>query len=71
MIKVFFMIFEKYGFQITNLCLLLFLSWKLANNHLRHIANDIKENGIKLEEIDKKLDNTNERVSKLEGKLSK
>lgn len=69
MLRAFLLIFEKYGLQTVNLCLLLFLSYKLANNHLRHIADSIKENSKKLEEIDNKVDKLGERISKVEGKV--
>jgi len=48
---------------------LLFVSYKLANNHLRHIAASIKNNSEKLEKIDTKLDGVVERVATLEGKV--
>ena len=69
MLRFSLMVLEKYGFQATNLCLLLFLSYKLCTNHLRHIGIAIKENGKKLEDIDKKLDSVAERVAKLEGQV--
>ena len=62
------MIFEKYGLGILNLSLLLFVSYKLANNHLKHIANSIKNNSTKLDAMDTKLDGVVERVAKLEGR---
>jgi len=67
MLRILLMIFEKYGLGILNLSLLVFVSYKLANNHLRHIADSIKNNNKKLEEIDTKLDGVVERVAKLEG----
>jgi len=70
MLRMLLMIFEKYGLGMLNLFLLLFVSYKLANNHLKHIADTIKNNGKKLEEIDKKLDKVSERVSKLEGQVN-
>ena len=71
MIRTALLIFEKYGLQTANLALLLFVSWKLANNHLKHIADNIKENSKKLTAIDTKLDGVTERVAKLEGFTSK
>ncbi len=68
MLRFFLMIFDKYGLGILNLGLLVFVSYKLANNHLRHIADNIKENSKKLTEIDTKLDGVTERVARLEGK---
>lgn len=70
MLRVLLMIFEKYGLGILNLFLLVFVSYKLVNNHLKHITDIIKSNGVKLEEIDKKLDKVSERVSKLEGQVN-
>jgi len=69
MLRILLMIFEKYGLGILNLSLLLFVSYKLANNHLRHIAASIKNNSEKLEKIDTKLDGVVERVATLEGKV--
>ena len=70
MLRVLLIIFEKYGLGMLNLFLLIFVSYKLANNHLKHISNIIKDNGNKLGEIDKKLDKVSERVSKLEGQVN-
>ena len=69
MLRAFLLIFEKYGLGILNLSLLLFVSWKLANNHLKHIAASIKNNSEKLEKIDTKLGGVVERVATLEGKV--
>lgn len=69
MLRILLMIFEKYGLGILNLSLLLFVSYKLANNHLRHIANTIKDNSKKLTEIDNKVDKLAERISKVEGRI--
>ena len=68
MLRILLMIFEKYGLGILNLSLLVFVSYKLANNHLKHIAASIKNNSIKLDAMDTKLDGVVERVAKLEGR---
>ena len=69
MYRVILLILEKYGLQVVNLILLIFVSYKLVNNHLKHIAITIKENGNRLEKIDKKVGKLSERISKVEGKL--
>ena len=69
MSRFFLMVLERYGLGVLNLALLAFVSWKLCTNHLFHIANSIKENSKKLEDINKKLDSTVERVAKIEGKI--
>ena len=69
MLRLLLMIVEKYGLGILNLSLLIFVSWKLANNHLAHIAENIKKNSEKLEEIDTKVDDLGQRISKVEGKV--
>ena len=62
-------LFYKYGFNVLNLGLLIFLSWKLFTNHLRHISNAINIVRKKVDNIDKKVDDLSERISKVEGKL--
>lgn len=69
MSRFFLMVLENYGLGILNLSLLGYVSWKLVNNHLRHIADTIKENGKKLEEIADDIVLLKERTSKLEGKI--
>ena len=69
MSRFFLMVLENYGLGILNLSLLGYVSWKLVNNHLRHIADNITTNGKKLVEIAKKLDGVTERVAKLEGRI--
>ena len=69
MFRTLLLILQQYGLQTANLCLLLFLAYKLANNHLKHIADGIKENTKKLTDIDTKLDGVTERVAKLEGRV--
>lgn len=63
---------------IANLGLVGYLFWKLFNNHLSHIQEDIQDTGKKIEdlgtdvkEIDKDVRKLGERVSKVEGKLEK
>lgn len=67
MLRFFLEIFEKYGLQAINLSLLLFVSWKLCTNHLKHISDKLTENGKKLDKLDDKVIKLGERVSKLEG----
>lgn len=69
MFRAILLILQQYGLQTANLCLLIFVSYKLANNHLRHISDAIKNNSTKLEKIDNKVDKLGERISKVEGKL--
>lgn len=70
MSRFFLMILEKYGLGVLNLSLLIFVSWKLFTNHLKHISNTLKENGNKLENLDNKVDKLGERISKVEGIVS-
>jgi len=58
-------------FGIANLGLVGYLFWKLFTNHLAHITEDLKENGEKIEKVDKDVRDLGQRVSKVEGKLEK
>lgn len=55
------------GFGITNF----YWIYKIATNHLSHIANDIKDQGDNIKEIQKELASNTNRISNIEGKLSK
>ena len=69
-------IFQTYGFSVAQTALIVALLWKIATNHLRHIADDIKGiqvsvNGVAKEVGELKEDTANfrERLAKVEGKL--
>lgn len=69
--------FDRYGLGIVQIALLLYLSWKLASNHLKHIQDSIDENNkeiksvkVKLAKIFRRQGQISERVSYLEGKTN-
>lgn len=70
MFRALLLILQQYGLQVANLCLLLFLAYKLCTNHLAHIADTLKENGKKLTTISEDIVSLKERVSKVEGFIS-
>ena len=69
MIRALLLILDKYGLGVANLILLGFVSWKLFSNHLKHITEGIERNTKKLNDIDDKVDDLGERISKVEGKI--
>lgn len=69
MLRLFLMVFEKYGLGILNLALLGFVSWRLFTNHLKHISDAITENATKLTEIGKEVTLLGKKVAKLEGQI--
>ena len=66
---------EQNGVVITlglaNLALLGFCFWKLFTNHLKHIQEDITQNGVKIDSLDKDVRKVEKKVAKIEGKLEK
>jgi len=53
------------GFGGTNL----YFIWKIATNHLHHIAKDIKEAKDSIKNLESDMSKVKERVSKIEGKI--
>lgn len=62
-------ILEKYGLDSVQIAIICIFGWKLATNHLKHLKEKIDEIHKKVNEFDKELNDTKERVSKLEGKV--
>jgi hypothetical protein len=69
-------LFKQFGFGIAQTALVVFLLWKIATNHLAHIASDIKDvskdiKAVALEVKDIKTQTAahGERIAKLEGKI--
>jgi len=69
MVRSLLMIADKYGLDIAQLALIGFGFWKIASNHLKHLASDVKNLINRVEKIDLDVVNVKERVSKIEGKL--
>lgn len=57
-----------WGFGVINFSLVLWLGWKFATNHLKHLQTSIDNNGKKLDTITKKVNTNTERISFLEGR---
>ena len=71
-----FSIGKSFGWSVAQFVVIIFLLWKIATNHLAHIAADIKEiakelKGVATEVKDIKTQTAShgERIAKLEGKL--
>jgi len=69
-------IFRDYS-PIAGWVIIVWLLWKIATNHLRHISTDIKKIGLdvnsvqaELKENTKTTNELGQRVAKIEGKLS-
>ena len=71
MINTLLTLADKYGLDIAQLALIGFGFWKLATNHLKHMADDIKGISTKIQVVEKDIGNIKERVSKIEGKIEK
>jgi len=69
MLRFFLEIAEKYGLDVLQLAVIIFLFWKLFCNHLKHIAQDLKDAKEERKEIKDDVKVLGERVSKVEGKL--
>jgi peptidoglycan hydrolase CwlO-like protein len=67
--------FDNLGFWSLGLNLLVLIVSisgfvKITRNDLVHLEKDVKEIKNTLSNIDKKLDNTTERIAKIEGKCT-
>ena len=69
MVRAILFLLDKYGLQVGQLGLILYLAWKFHNNHLKHINDELKKNSEKLDILNEKVGDLSERVSKLEGKI--
>lgn len=74
--NIFLMLLDKYGMNVAQMGLMIFLFYKLYTNHLAHIHKDIKltknsveQTNVKIEALDKKTDELGERVANIEGRL--
>jgi len=63
-------IFKDYGFGALQLCVMIFFGWKIMTNHLKHIQDSLNKIELKMDELEKTIAKSNERISCLEGKLS-
>jgi len=63
-------IFRDFGFGAVQLSVICFFGWKIMTNHLKHIQDSLNKIEAKIEELDKNIQKSNERISCLEGKLS-
>jgi len=71
MIRVLLYLWETFGLDALQLGIICFFGWKILTNHFKHLQDDItviKNTIINLEAKNSKI---SERVSTLEGKLSK
>lgn len=63
-------IFKDFGFGALQLGVICVLAWKFATNHLKHIQISLDKIETKIDELEKTIAKSNERISCLEGKLS-
>ncbi len=63
-------IFKDYGFGALQLSVMVFFGWKIMTNHLKHIQDSLNKIEGKIENLEKTVQKSNERISCLEGKLS-
>ena len=64
MIRLCLYLWENYGLDALQLGIICFFGWKILTNHLKHLQDDVSV-------IKTSVDSLKERVSKIEGKLSK
>jgi hypothetical protein len=76
-LSLIYQVFKDFGAGAVEFGIIIFLLWKLANNHLRHISSDIKTIGtdvkavqVELKENTRTTNELGQRVAKIEGKLS-
>jgi len=67
---------KTFGVGLTQTAVILYLLWKIANNHLAHIAKDIKDIALDVKEVKDELQSmkgqcvhSRERIAKIEGKI--
>lgn len=71
-----FRLFQTFGFGVAQTGLVVFLLWKIATNHLAHIAHDIKDlsKDVKalageVKDMKSHCSFQGERLSKIEGRF--
>jgi len=69
MIKIFLTIVEKHGLGVANLALLVYVSWKFATNHFKHLTDQVNKMEKTLTTVDETVREIGERVATLEGKI--
>jgi len=76
MLRFFLGLFDRFGMDVLQIGIICYGFWKIATNHLAHIAKDIKANAEAIERLSGKVDASTketskvaQRVSKLEGKM--
>ena len=75
-INIIMNLIKEFGLGLAEFGVIVFLLWKIATNHLRHISEDIKSisTDVKLvasdvQDIKENVAKDRERIAKLEGKL--
>ena len=71
MIKILIYLLENYGLDALQLGIICFFGWKLLTNHFKHLQEDItciKDSNAKTSEA---INTLCQRVSTIEGKISK
>lgn len=52
-------LFKDYGCGLAEFAIIVWLLWKIANNHLKHIADDVKAVGVAVRDLGKQMDKDN------------
>jgi hypothetical protein len=75
-VSVILNLFRDFGFGVAQTALIVFLFWKLATNHLKHLSDDIKAVGKDVKDLADEIKGMKshcalegERLAKLEGKI--
>ena len=71
MFKVLLYLWENYGLDVLQLGIICFFGWKILTNHWKHLQEDITLIKEKVNSIEIGNSKIRERVSTIEGKLSK
>lgn len=71
MTRILLYLWENFGLDALQLGIICFFGWKILTNHFKHLQDDITTIKEKVVGIEKDTSKLRERVSTLEGKLSK
>lgn len=69
MLKILYALFKDYGMDSVQIGIICFFGWKLATNHLKHITDKINYICKKMDIFQEELNDSKERISKIEGKI--
>jgi len=69
MLKVLYSVFRDYGMDSVQLGIICFFGWKLFTNHLKHMQDKINHIDEKIGVFETELNQSKERISKIEGKI--